>query len=231
MCNPFPPPLRIWIPAAFAAIAAIASHHAVAAQPSADDPPVTYEVQINGESFQVEGGQRPIKVESTLKPGTVYTLAVRVSMTQVLRLNSVQLEYGMWAKVVDNKQKGWRIAQIIHDLAFSLEINDLGRILDDKGQAKLLKTIADDLEKRFTDRKVTDLKRTELNDIKIGSSGAKRVRFNFRDSGGVAQTCMIFVLSGEKYTVYAVAQFRDQDQSDAGPWVLSALKSIRPLER
>jgi hypothetical protein len=230
MCNSFFPPRQTWIPAFLAAIVAIVSHPA-AAQPSADDSPVTYEVQINGEGFQVEGGQRPIKVESKLKPGTVYTLAVRVSMTQVLRLNSVQLEYGMWAKVVDDKRKGWRTAQIIHDLAFSLEINDLGRFLDDKGQAELLKTVADELEKRFTDHKATDLKRTELNDIKIGSSAAKRLRFNFKDSKGVAGTCMIFVLSGEKYTVYAVAQFRDQDQSDAGPWVSSALKSIRPLEQ
>ena len=71
---------------------------------------MTYEVQIDGESFQVEGGQRPIKVESKLKKGTTYSLAVRVSMTQILRLNSVQLEYGMWAKVIDNKRKDLRSA-------------------------------------------------------------------------------------------------------------------------
>ena len=102
------PPRRTWIPVFFAALAATVSRPA-SAQPGAGDPPVTYEVQIDGESFQVEGSQRPIKVESKLKKGTTYTLAVRVAMTQTLRLNSVQMEYGMWAKVIDNKDKDLRM--------------------------------------------------------------------------------------------------------------------------
>ena len=95
----------------FCAVAAATASRPALRSPSPNDPPVTYEVQIDGESFQVEGGQRPIKVESKLKKGTTYTLAVRVAMTQILRLNSVQMEYGMWAKVIDNKGKDLRIAQ------------------------------------------------------------------------------------------------------------------------
>src|SRR5271157_751615 len=124
MCNSLGPPRRAWI-SGFFGVALASGSHPVFAQPSADDPPVTYEVQIDGESFQVDGGQRPIKVESKLKKGTTYALAVRVAMTQPLRLNSVQLEYGMWAKVIDNKRKDLRVAQIVHELGFSLEITDL----------------------------------------------------------------------------------------------------------
>ena len=91
-----------------------------ACTPRPDDPPVNYEIQIDGESFQVEGNQRPVKVESKLKTGTTYTLAVRVAMTQPLRLNSVQMEYGMVAKVNDNKGKELRVVQITHDLGFGL---------------------------------------------------------------------------------------------------------------
>jgi hypothetical protein len=200
------------------------------AQPSASDPPVTYEVQIDGESFQVEGGQRPVKVESKLKKGTTYTLAVRVAMTQLLRLNSVQMEYGMWAKVIDNKGKDLRIAQIVHELGFSLSITDLGRALDSKHQDELLKTLEDNAEKRFGDRKATNLKRTELKPMKFGSSDGKRSMITYTDSDGVARTCVIFVLSGEKYTVSAVAEFRDQDKEDVGSWVMNALGSIRPLQ-
>ena len=86
---------------------------------------MTYEVQIDGESFPVEGGRPPIKVESKLKPGTTYMLGVRVARTQTLRLNSVQMEYGMWATVTDNKGKDLRTAKIVHELGFSLEITDL----------------------------------------------------------------------------------------------------------
>ncbi len=230
MCNPLRALRRTWIPAFFAVVLASGSRSA-SAQPSADDPPVCYEVQIDGESFQVEGGQRPVKVESKLKKGTAYTLAVRVAMSQPLRLNSVQMEYGMWAKVIDNKRKDLRTARIIHDLGFSLEITDLGQALNAKQQDDLLKTLADNAVKRFLDRKVTDLKRTELKAMRIGASDCKRLKINYNDNEGVARTCMIFVLSGEKYTATAVAEFRDLDEEDVRPWVMDALGSIRPLER
>ncbi len=229
MCSFLRPMRRTWLPTFFAVVLAAGSHP-VSAQPGPDDPPVTYEVQIDGESFQVEGSQRPIKVESKLKKGTTYTLAIRVAMTQTLRLNSVQLEYGMWAKVIDNKGKDLRIAQIIHELGFSLEITDLGQALDAKHQDKLLKALADDAVKRFTDRKAADLKRTEPKAQKFGSSDGKWLQISYNDSEGVARTCMVFVLSGEKYTVSAVAEFRSQDREDVGPWVMNALRSIRPLK-
>ena len=47
----------------------------------------------------------------------------------------------------------------------------------------------------------------------------------------MARACMIFVLSREKYTVTAVAEFRDLDTEDVKPWVMSALESTRPLGR
>ena len=48
-------------------------------------PPVTYEVQINGESFPVEAN-RAVKVDSQEKPGVGYNVAVRVAPTQQVRL-------------------------------------------------------------------------------------------------------------------------------------------------
>ncbi|MEI8372821.1 MAG: hypothetical protein WCJ35_08310 [Planctomycetota bacterium] len=229
MCTSLRPTRRTWIPVFFALLVAIVSCP-VSAQPSPDAPPVTYEVQIDGESFQVEGSQRPIKVESKRKKGTTYTLALRVAMTQPLRLNSVQMEYGMWAKVTDNKRKELRIAQIDHELGFSFTIMDLGNVLDAEQQDKLLKTLAEDAVKRFTDRKATDLKPTIPKVQKFGPSDGRWLKINYNDSEAVARTCMIFVLSGKKYTVSAVAEFRDQDKEDVGSWVMSALGSIRPLE-
>ena len=153
----------------FLAVVAATGSRPASAQPGAGDTPLTYEVQIDGESFEVEGGRPPIKVESKLKKGTTYTLALRVAMTQPLRLNSVQLEYGMSAKVADDKGKDLRIAQIDHEIGFSLEITDLGQALDAKHQDELLKTIADAAVKRFTDSKATGLKRAEPKAGKIWS--------------------------------------------------------------
>ena len=52
---------RSWFPLCFT-LAALGSRPA-SAQPRPDEPPVNYEIQINNESFVVEGNQPPIKVE------------------------------------------------------------------------------------------------------------------------------------------------------------------------
>jgi hypothetical protein len=200
------------------------------AQPRPGEPPVTYEVQIDGESFQVQGNQRPTKVESKVKKGTTYEIAIRVARNQHLRLNSMQLEYGMPAKATDDKGRELRIAQIVHELGFSIALTDMGGLLDSKHQDELLKAVADDAVRRYTDRKAVKVSQTDPKVIKFGSSDGKWLRINYTDADGTARSCMILVLSGKAYTVSAVAEFRDQDKDDALAWVKSALESIRPLE-
>ena len=216
----------VLLPLVFASLAVVSPP--VSGQVSADDPPVTYEVQIDGESFQVEGNQRPVKVESKLKPGTAYTLAVRVAMNQTLRLNSVQLDYGMWARVKDNKDKELRVATIIHELGFSLVVTDLGRPLDEKRRDDLLKTVADAAEQRFKDRNAKNINRTPPSKVqKYGVSQGKWLTIRYKDPEDVARSCMVFVLWGDTYTVSVVAEFRDQDKEDVRPWAMNAIGSIR----
>jgi hypothetical protein len=200
-----------------------------AGQPRPDDPPVTYEVQIDGESFQVESGQPPVKVESKLKKGATYTLGVRVSLTQVLRLNSVRMEYGMWSTVVDDKGKDIRFVQIVNDLGFTLKITDIGHRLDEKPADKVLDTLVTDAVKGYAKRKATVVSKKGPIPMKFGESSGKGTKINFTDEAGEAHTAMFFVLSGEKYTVAAEFEFRDQNSEDAMPWMRSALGSIQPL--
>jgi hypothetical protein len=55
------------------------------------------------------------------------------------------------------------------------------------------------------------------------------MKINFTDEAGEAHTAMFFVLSGEKYTVAAEFEYRDQTSEDAMPWMRSAVGSIQPL--
>ena len=219
---------RVWVSGLLAAAVVVGSRRA-AAQPGPNDPPVNYEVQIDGESFQVEGNQRPVKVQSKLKPGTTYTLAVRVAMTQPLRLNSVQMDYGMWAKVNDDRGKDLRVAKIVHDLGFSLEVTDLNQALDAAHRDELLKTLVDSAVKGFRERKFTGVDQTEPKTQKFGQSDGKWSKIHYTDLAGVARSWMVFVLWGEGYTVSAIAEFRDQDKDEVGPWVMNILASIRPV--
>ncbi len=197
---------------------------AVAAQPGPDDPPLTYEVQIDGESFQVESGQPPVKVESKLKKGTTYTLGVRVSMTQVLRLNSVRMEYGMWSNVYDEQQgknKSIRVARIVKDPGITLEITDIGHHLDSEPADKVLNTLVSDAEKDYAKRKAVVVSKKGPLEMKFGKSAGKGTKISFTDAAGDAHTAMFFVLSGEKYTVAAEIEYRDKYTEDAVPWMRS----------
>jgi len=220
---------HIWLPTLLVGGISLFARPA-SAQPGPDDPPATYEVQIDGESFQVESGQRPIKVESKLKKGTTYTLAVRVALNQVLRLNTVRMEYGMWAKVEDDNGKNIRFAKIFNrDIGLILSITDVGHAMGKEHADKLLDTLVDAAVKRHTDDKATHLEKKGPIPQKFGISSGKGTRITYRDDRGLAHTTMIFVLSGENYTVGAEAEFADQYFDDAMPWIRAALSSIRPL--
>jgi hypothetical protein len=218
---------HLWLPAMIAVWGTFPNW--VAAQPGPDDPPATYEVQIDGESFQVESGQPPVKVESKLKKGVTYTLGVRVSMTQVLRLNSVRMEYGMWSKVYDDKGKGIRVAQIVKDPGITMQITDVGHYLDAKPADKLLDTLVSDAVKDYAKRKAAVVSKKGPIAMKFGQSSGNGTKINFTDEAGQAHTAMFFVLSGEKYTVAAEIEYRDQTSEEAMPWMRNALSSIQPL--
>lgn len=216
-----------WITSLFALWAATGPSPA-AAQPGGGTPPVTYEIQIDGESFLVEGNEPPQTVESTKKRGTTYKLAVRVAMVQRLRLNSVKLEYGMVATAHDNEGKEVRTVRIVHDLGFSMEIRDFGQNLGAKLEDELLATLTKDMVQSLTQRKVTALKQTPPKEKKFGASNGKWLKIGYTDANGIARSAIIFVLSGEKYTVSAVAEFQDQYLEEVGPWMGNILASIRP---
>jgi hypothetical protein len=217
---------RAWLPMLVAAIAIPGL--ATAAQPGPDDPPVTYEVQIDGESFQVESGQPPKKFESKVKKGVTYTLGVRVSLTQILRLNTVQMEYGMWSTVQDNKGKDIRVAIITKDDGTSLRVDDLGHRMDEKPAEKWLDLRVSDAEKGYAKEKASVISKKGPIDTKFGQSSGKWTKISYKDAAGEAFTEIFFVLSGEKYTVAAECKFHDKDSDDAMPWLRSALGSIQP---
>ncbi len=201
------------------------------AQPSLTGPSATYEVQIDGESFRVEGN-RSVKVESKLKKGTTYQLAVRVSPTQILRLDSIYFEYDLPAKVFDNSQGGLRVAQIIHELGFTLTVTDFGE-MDEAHRDEVLKTVTNLALKRITKAKATEIQQGEFKPRTFGQSKGKGLLITYNDSAGTKRNCMICVLAGEngdKYALSAVAEYLDLDKDEVGPWVKAALGSIQPLK-
>jgi hypothetical protein len=197
------------------------------AQPNSDGP-TTYEVVINGEAFRVEGN-RVTKLQSKEKPGTTYEIAIRVAPTQEVRLNTVQLEYDLPAKISDDRGKTQRSVQIKHELGFSVLVTDLGGRLEPKAQGEILKALADSLVATYREQGGKDVKATEPETRKFAGSSGRGCTIHYLDAKGFGHTCLAYVLSGEKFTVTCVAQFLDDDKADVGPLVRKIFDSLRSL--
>ena len=195
------------------------------AQQDVSVPPATYEVLINGESFRVEG-DRATKVQSARNPGTSYQLVVRIAPTQVLRLNTLRLEYDMPANVTDDRGHRRRTVAIKHQLGFSVLLTDLGGPLDAAGTEKALQTQVNALAELHDKEKVT-VSKTLTGKFSHASGPGKSLRY--KDAHGDGHTCLVYVLGGPKFSVACIVQYLDEDASLVLKPVEKALDSIEPL--
>jgi hypothetical protein len=198
------------------------------AQPPAVAPSTVYEVQINGESFLVEAN-RQTKLESKEKPGVRYDVAVRIAPTQGVRLNSIQFDYELPAKVEVDAGRDRHSARLIHELGFSLLIGDLGRSLDAKGQQETLESLLQSVTSTLRDAKVEGLDVTKPHERKFGESSARGITVRYRDSKGAGRVCLVYVLSGPNYAATCVADFLDNDGDEVLPLLKKTLDSVRPV--
>jgi hypothetical protein len=184
-------------------------------------PPSVYEVQINGESFLVEAN-RQTKLESREKPGLHYDVAVRIAPTQRVRLNTLQFEYDLPAKVEINDNS----ARLIHEMDFSLLLGDLGRPLDSKGQQETLQNLLESVTSTLRDAKVKGLDVTKPHIRKFGHTDAQGITVRYRDSRGNARVCLVYVLTGPKFAATCVADYLDDDSDEVLPLIRKTLDSV-----
>jgi hypothetical protein len=196
------------------------------AQPGPSDMPTTYDVIINGEAFRVEGN-RTAKLQSKEKPGVTYEIAIRVSPTQRVRLNTVEFEYELPAKISDDRGKVQRTVQVRHELGVNVLITDLGGPLPAKSEAAVLKALTESLSDSFRKENATDLEVTPSRGKFEGASGLGS-KIHYKDASDRGHTCFAYVLSGEKFTLTCVVQYLDSDSEDILPLLKRMFNSFRP---
>jgi hypothetical protein len=218
----------------FAAMLMVAAMTAQGGPPqpesSAASLPTVYEVQINGESFLVEAN-RQTQLESISKPGVRYEVAVRIAPTQPVRLNTLQFEYDLPAKIDVDSRRENRSARLIHELGFSLLVNDLGRPLDPKGQKETLENLLKSVTSTLSDAKSRDINVTEPHKRKFDRSAARGITVRYRDPKGTAHVCLLYVLTGPTYSATCVAEFLDDDSEEVLPLIKKTLDSVRAIDR
>lgn len=191
-------------------------------------PPLTYELMINGETFQVEA-DRQVKLESRAKPGIVYDVALRIALEQRVRLNTIRFEYDWPAKVEDDRRKAHRTFRIRHELGFTMLITDLGQPLDAEAQKNALRLLRESTVQGFQEGGMKDLTVAEFPGREFGGSVGRGVMIRYRDGQGLRHTCLIYLMTGPTFAGYAVIEYFDADENKAIPRVRKTLDSIRAI--
>jgi hypothetical protein len=205
------------------------------AQPNAS-PPVMYDIRINGETFRVEGN-RLVKVESKKQPGTSYEIAVRMSLSQPIRLDTIQLDYDLPAKVsylrikpTDKAALPLRGVEINHEMGFTVVITDLGGPLDEKGRAEALKILRESTSESIGKGPEAKLTVGEPYDRTFNGAACRGVTLNYQDAKEEGHTCLAYVLTGPKFAATCVVQYPDANEEVVLPVIRKILDSVRVAE-
>lgn len=189
-------------------------------------PASTYEVQIDGESFEVEAN-RVVKIESKEKPGVSYTVAVRVAPIQRVKLNSVQFEYELPAKVEADSRRDNRSIRLTHELGFSMLLTDLGSSLEPKAQEETLKMLQESVASALREQKAAAIEASEPHERTFGGSSARGITIRYRDAKDFGHVCLLYVLTGPNFAASCVVEYLDNDGDDVLPLVKKTLDSVR----
>ena len=220
--------LRSVIACGFATFLALAGAGPLPAQTGNEPPPNTYELMINGESFLVEANQQT-KLKSREKPGVEYDVALRVAPRQRLTLNTFQLEYELPARVDDDHGRTQRSVRIHHELGFTILLTDLGEPIPDENRDKALEVLRDSVAASLKESGMKILNVAKPHTRDFTHSKGYGVVLRLQDAGGNPQTCMVYLLRGDKMAVSCVVQHLDADADQVLDRIKRVLDSVQPL--
>jgi hypothetical protein len=191
-------------------------------------PPTTYEVQINGENFLVDAN-RVVNLKSKQEPGVSYDVAVRVAPTQRIRLNTLQFDYEMPAKVEDDRKRETRSVRLTHEMGFSILLGDLGRPLEPEAQQSMLKLLVDSVTAELREEKATGIDISAPHQRTFDGSSARGITIRCRDAKQIAHVYPVYVLTGPTFAATCVVGYLAQDSADVLPLVKKTLDSVRAV--
>lgn len=200
----------------------------LAAASARAEPPLTLEVLINGESFLVES-DRAVKLESKREPGVAYDFAIRVAQIQHMTLEKIRFDFDLQNKVRQDGDKRNQV-QLNHELGHSILITELSGELMAKDRDEALERFVASFVSASKLDKASKLEVAKPHDRKFQSASARGVVVRYRDKQGIANTTLIYILSGKGFTATCLAHYLDQDNDEAVPLIKRTLDSIRAVE-
>jgi len=159
-----------------------------------------------------------------------YQVALRVATTQRLSLNSVQFDYDWLSKVEQTGSRPQRSVRLTHELGFNMRITELGGPLGPTAQEEALKILTESLVDTYKQMKVAKLTLAKPQERKFEGAAGRGVVIRYNDVQDFGHTSLVYVLSGQKFTVSCIVQYLDNDSDDVLPLIRKTLDSFRPAQ-
>lgn len=198
-----------------------------AAEADTVSSPRLYELMINGETFFVEVDQQT-RLDSKERPGVAYNVALRVALRQPLELNTLRLEYDWPAQVEDDHDRKQRTVKIHHELGYTVLFTDLGQPLEGKAAEETLETLVQSVTKSLTESGMQKLAPSKPHHREFTGAKARGVTIHYQDKQGFDQTCLIYLVMGERFSGSCVVQYFDNNEETVLPRIKALLDSVRP---
>lgn len=190
--------------------------------------PRQYELLLNGESFLVEA-DRQVRLESKVTPGLVYDVALRVAVQQPLQLNTLRLDYDWPAQIEDDRGAVQRTVKVHHKLGYTVLLTDLGQVLTASAQVQALEGLTQSVVEGLTESGMQKINPSKPYPAEFVGVKARGVTIRYQDKEGFHQTCLAYLLAGEKFTGSCVVQYFDNDRETVLPRIKAMLDSVRPV--
>jgi hypothetical protein len=198
------------------------------AQSSSGDPPLSYELLINGETFVIEA-DGVARLESQKQPGVTYEVAIRVASRQRIELKNLQFTYRWPAKVEVERRGTQRMARVEHELGYSLIVTDLGPSMDGDTKRKALEILAKSVVDSFAKGNTHDLQVFAAHEHPFQHSRGMGVVIRYKDQQDLDQVCLVYLLTTETFACSAVASYLHIDAGNVLPQIKDTLDSVRPI--
>lgn len=190
--------------------------------------PQLYELMIDGESYLVEA-DRQMRLESKEKPGTKYTVALRISLQQPLELNTLRLEYDWPAHIQDDRGRAQRTVRVRPELGYTFLITDLGQPLESKAQSQALEILVQSVSKSLAESKMQEIEVAKPHGRDFAGSKGQGVIIRYKDKEDFVHNCLVYVLVGEKFAASSIVQFFENNAETVKPRIKAMLDSVRSL--
>jgi len=210
------------------AVVLFPSARGAGADPGSGSPPLTYELMINGESFLVEANRQQ-RLESRQSPGVTYDVALRIAMTQPVKLNTLRFEYDWPAEVEDDRRQPQRTVRIRHELGFTMLITDLGRPVEEAGEDEALKIVSESVVEGLRGSGMEHIQVGDSHTLPFPAAAGRGVVIHCRGGQGYDQTCLVYLLRGKGFAASCVVQYLDAEVETVLPRVRKTFNSIRPI--